>query len=366
MNTTTDNSNEIPRVLNPSVSIGLGTGGLGIATSARGWELNLIGDDRLIHVPTLVIETAGSSRGYSVPLGPGRGSASLYDDELIILPERTTGELAAMARRYPCMRRDAEQLEFLPSASTKEGAGGVKILAVNAAKAADPLILQALSKLLADARDRCRYGALCDSGTSVLQNDVLDAYVFGSGFGSSFAGMVIYFLLRLQYASKLLGLRLRAHVIMTGPTLVKSHDVVTAWANFGATAKELLLAQTDPSRIKMGLFSGATITPEPGSKLLDTFTVWGASTGRLVAGDRDEVSASIGMLLFYLTHSHLGGLSESAFTDPQKVVLDKSLGYRGLRRLGLARFAVDDSLNRELAFNAALCAISRMLNPSQN
>jgi hypothetical protein len=141
---------------------------------------------------------------------------------------------------------------------------------------------------------------------------------------------------------------------------------MTAWANFGATAKELLLAQTDPSRIKMGLFSGATITPEPGSKLLDTLTVWGASTGRLVAGDREEVSASIGMLLFYLTHSHLGGLSESAFCDPQKVVLDKSLGYRGLRRLGLARFAVDDSVNRELAFNAALYAISRMLNPSQN
>jgi hypothetical protein len=366
MKTITHNVNENARVWNPSVLIGGGTSGFSFATSNRLLETKQLGTDRLNHTPTLVIDTAESSRGFSLPLGPGRGSVCLEPDEMIILPERTTGELAEMASRYPCMRRDAEELALLPPASSKEGAGGHKIFSANTIKAVDHQIVQALSKLFADARDRCHYGELCDRGTPVVQSDVLDAYFFGSGYASTFAGTVIYLLLRAQYAAKLLGLRLRSHVIMTSPTVAKTHDLTTAWASFGATTMELLLAQTDRAKIKIGLFSGAVITPEPGLKLLDTFTVWGASTGHLVAGDRDEVSASIGMLLYFLSHSHLGSLSESAFCDPQKVVLDKSHGYRGLRRLGLARFAVEESENRELAFNAALQAISRMINPQQN
>jgi hypothetical protein len=365
MKTITHNANENARVWNPSVLIGGGTSGFSFATSNRLLETKQLGADRLNHTPTLVIDTAESSRGFSLPLGPGRGSVCLEPDEMIILPERT-GELAEMASRYPCMRRDAEELALLPPASSKEGAGGHKIFSANTIKAVDHQIVQALSKLFADARDRCHYGELCDRGTPVVQSDVLDAYFFGSGYASTFAGTVIYLLLRAQYAAKLLGLRLRSHVIMTSPTVAKTHDLTTAWASFGATTMELLLAQTDRAKIKIGLFSGAVITPDPGLKLLDTFTVWGASTGHLVAGDRDEVSASIGMLLYFLSHSHLGSLSESAFCDPQKVVLDKSHGYRGLRRLGLARFAVEESENRELAFNAALQAISRMINPQQN
>ena len=348
------------------MNIAVGTAGGYIATSNRRLECQQLGTDRLHHTPTLFIDTAESSRSITLPLGTGHGSVSLEPDEMIILPERTTGELAEMASRYPCMRRDAEELALLPPASSREGAGGIKMFSANTIKAVDHQVVQALTKLFADARDRCRYGELCDRGTPVIQTDVLDVYFFGSGYGSTFSGTIIYMLLRAQYAAKLLGLRLRSHVIMTSPTVAKTHDLMTAWASYGATAGELLLAQTDPAKIKMGLFSGVVITPEPGLKLLDTLTPWGASTGHLVAGDRDEVCASIGMLLYYFSHSHLGGLSEAAFCDPQKVVLDKSHGYRGIRRLGLARFAVEDSENRELAFNAALQAISRIINPQQN
>ncbi|MDX1952173.1 MAG: hypothetical protein SFY81_08300 [Verrucomicrobiota bacterium] len=325
-----------------------------------------MGNEPLTHIPTLVIDTAESSRNYSVTLGPTKGSVSLGDEEVIILHERTTQELAAMARRNPCTRRDAEKLDKIPPATSKEGAGGQKIFAVNVGKAEDPLIVQSLSNLFTTERNRCRYGALCDQGTSILASDVLDVNLFGSGFGSTAAGLLLYIISRIRYVAKLLGLKIRVHVILTSPSVAKTHDVVTAWGAFGATCKEVLVAMTDAARIEFGLFTGAKITHEPGSKLLDTFTIWGCSTGNLVAGDRDEVASSIGLLLFYMAHSQLGGLSESAFCDPQKTVLDTSLGYRGIRRLGLARFAIDRDLNREIAFNAAILAISRMLNRDNN
>ena len=97
MKTTAHNSRENARVWNPSVLIGLGTSGFSFATSNRRLESKQLGEDHLNHTPTLVIDTAESSRGFSLPLGPGRGSVSLDPDEMIILPERTTGELAAMA-----------------------------------------------------------------------------------------------------------------------------------------------------------------------------------------------------------------------------------------------------------------------------
>jgi len=366
MQTTQHNTNGAARLRTSGAVITLGTHGTHIATHVRKWEMNLLGNESLAYLPILAIETAESSRTYSATAGPSLPPVTLPDESVLILPERDARELARIARRFPGTRRYAAKLESLPNVTTKEGAGGHKILALAAGLAALPEIEQRLLKLLVEERDRCRFNARCEEGTHGPLSDVLDVYFAGAGYGSTFSGLVLLMVSLLLRTAGLLKLTVRVHVIITSPSVARTHDPVGAWSNFASTFRALLIAMEDPSCIVFHGLDGSEIRNESQKKLVHSLVPWGASTGTLVAGDRDEVANSIALTITYLAHSPLGGLSESAFTDPQKLILDHSFGFRGARRLGLARFALDPHLNRRVAVNAATRSISKLLNPETN
>jgi len=343
--------------------IGLGTQGLIINTHERKWVEQFLGGDALAYVNSLAIETADSSRNYSVSRGQGFPATSLPKENVIILKEHSTRELASNARRFSTTRRYAEKLDLLPDVTTLEGAGGHKILSMTAILAELPTVDQGIRKLMTAEMDRCRYNARCDEGSATSTAECLDIYLVGSLYGSTFAGSVVLIASRVHHVAKLLGIKVNVHVIATTPSVAQTHDPVSAWANFGATCKELMLAQDDASKIVFHDFCGNTISHPTRARLLESVVFWGSSTGQLVAGDREEVASSIGLLLFYLAHSKLGGLSSASFCDAQKTMLDRSLGFRGVGRVGIARFAINRDSNREVAFNSALKAVSRMINP---
>ena len=354
-----------PRFRAPAVHITLGTMGLMNATHEAKAEQKF-GIPIALRMPVLAIETAESALTYSAPLGPDLPSVSLPEESILILKDRTTQELAAMARRHSKTRRYAEKLEELPPTTTKDGAGGHRILSLTSFLADLPELDLRIPKLLAQERDRCRFGTQCDEGNSQSASDVMDVYIDGAGYGGTCSGAALLVASRVKHHARLLGLKVRIHLILVSASVAKTHDSITAWANFGVTCKAAMKAMEDASKIVFHTFAGTTITHESHSKLVDTLTLWGSSTGSLVAADREEVASSVGLLLFYLVHSSLGNVSEAAFCDAAKTVSDRSLGYRGIRRLGMARFAVDSELNRKVAFNAALLQVSEMINPSVN
>ena len=209
----------------------------------------------------------------------------------------------AVHKRYSSATcRYAEKLDLLPPVTTKEGAGGHKILALTAGLASLPEIEQRLLKLLVEERDRCRFSARCEDGALGPISDVLDVYIVGAGYGSTYAGLVLLIITLLLRSAALLKLTVRMHAIITSPSVARTHDPVGAWGNFAATFRELLIATENPEQIVFWTFTGAAIRNEGHTKLLNSLTPWGCSTGTLVAGDRDEVANSIALTLFFLSH----------------------------------------------------------------
>ncbi len=352
-----------PRFRAPAVHIALGTMGIMNATHAVKAEVKF-GIPIAARMPVLAVETAESARTYSAPGGPDFPSVSLPDESILILRDRSTHELAAMAQRHPRTRSYARKLSALPPTSTKEGAGGHRILSLTSFLAELPELDLRIPRLLIQERDRCRFGAQSDEGHSQSGSEEMAVYISGAGYGSTCSGAALLIASRVRHHAHLLGLKVRIHLLLVSASVAKTNDSITAWANLGITCKAAMKAMEDASKIVFHTFTGGTISHEPHSRLVDTLTLWGNSTGSLVASDREETAASVGLLVFYLVHSTLAGISEQAFCDSAKMVIDRSLGYRGFRRLGIARFAVDRELNRRVAFNAAVRQISQIINPS--
>jgi hypothetical protein len=348
-----------------AVLIDVGTLGHMIGTHKEKHE-EKCGIPRLSRMPVLSIETDEGSKTYSAPLGPGLPSVSLPEESILILTDRTTQELASMARRNPKTRKYADKIEAGPPTTTKSGAGGRRILSLAATLGDLHELDQRIVKLLTQERDRCQFSAQCDYGNEMSGSDVMDVYITGAGFGATCSGSALLIASRSRFHARLLGLKVRIHLILISPSVARTHDPINAWANFGVTCKAAFKSMEDASRIVFHTFSGATISHEAHSRLLDTFICWGSSTGNLVASDREEVASSVGLLLFFLAHSPLAAFSEAAFCDATKMIVDRDLGYRGMRRIGLVRFSIDRQQSNKVAINAAVRKISDMVNPPSN
>ena len=349
--------NDPPSDRNPGIALGIGTGGAAMVTQLQNHENTHVGDNSKMHSEKLVIDTAESTRNLTVPSLDGGSAVALRPDQILILPERRVSDLASMANRSPITRRYAEKLRCVPSYTTRDGAGGNRIVALLALLAALPQVEMALTKCLVAERDRRLFAYRSDQGVRYLTRHVIHVYLAGSGYGSTFSGTVQLIIMLLRRIARLLQLQLVIHVLPTSPSLAVTLDTDHAWGNYGAMMKELLLGQEDPAQIKFHTFTNESIALEPGERFFDSLSPWGRSTGNLTISDRMEAACNIGMLIHYLIHSPLASHSEATFVDLTRAAADRSMGLRIGRELGIARLGVDAPFNLRLGHNAALISI---------
>ena len=237
---TTDLKNS-PRFRAPAVHIALGTMGIMNATHAAKAEVKF-GIPLASRIPVLAIETAESARSYSAPVGTDLPSVSLPDEAILILRDRTTQDLAAMAQRLPKTRSYARKLGALPPTSTREGAGGHRILSLTSFLAELPELDLRIPRILTQERDRCRFAAQCDDGNAQSGSDEMAVYITGAGYGSTCSGAALLIASRVRHHSRLLGLKVRVHLVLVSASVAKTYDSSTAWANFGVTCRAAMKA----------------------------------------------------------------------------------------------------------------------------
>ena len=306
-------------------------------------------------------ETADAMRAMSVTLGPGHEPVTLPSEMFRIIPARTNQELAALALESKNTRRYGEKLQRVPDTSTAAGVGGQPIVGLMAYLADSPALDEQVRSCLLAQRERHLIMQQSERGKSLEVHSVSHQFIVGNAAGGTFNGSAIPIASRIKRWSKEFGLPVKIHLVSLLPSVAATHDRDLAARNCAAFLRTASLACEKPEKIRIHLFNGETITHEPGEPLFDSIIPWGVSSGKITLGNRQQAAADIALAIHALLETPLAQISEEQFRDGAKDLLDRRNGFRGFRRLGIARFHLDDTRNIYAATLAGMETITRQL-----
>lgn len=294
-------------------------------------------------------ETADAMRSTTITLGPGHEPVSLPPEMFRIIPARTTQELASLALESKSTRRYGEKALLIPDSSNAAGVGGQPINGLLACLSDFPTLDEHIRSAMLSQRERHLITQQSERGKSLEVHSVSHQYLPGNAAGGTFSGSAIVIASRIRHWSREFGLPVKIHLLPLLPSVATTHDRDLAARNCAAFLRTACLACEKPERIKIHLFSGETLVHEPGEALFDSIIPWGVSSGKITVGNRQQAAADIALAIHAMLETPLAQVSEEQFRDGAKDLLDRRNGLRVFRRLGIARFYVDDVRNNSAA-----------------
>ena len=306
-------------------------------------------------------ETADAMRATTVSLGPGHEPVTLPSEMFRIIPPRTNQELAALALESKNTRRYGEKLLRVPETSTAAGVGGQPIVGFMALLADFPALDERIRATLLAQRERHLVMQQSERGKSLEVHSVSHQFLVGNAAGGTFSGSAVAVASRIKHWSKVFGLPVKNHLIALLPSVATTHDRDLAARNCAAFLRTASLACEKPEKIRIHLFNGETINHEAGEPLFDSIIPWGVSSGKITLGNRQQAAADIALTIHALLETSLAQVSEEQFRDGAKDLLDRRNGFRGFRRLGLARFHLDHVRNNYAALLAGMETVTHQL-----
>ncbi len=304
-------------------------------------------------------ETADAVRAATVSLGPGHEPVTLPPEMFRIIPARTTQELASMALENKNTRRYGEKALTIPDSSSAAGVGGQPITGLLAYLGDAPAIDEHIRSCLLAQRERHLISQQSERGKSLEVHSVSHQFVVGNAAGGTFSGSAIPVASRIRHWSREFGLPVKVHCIALLPSVAATHDRDLAARNCAGFLRTAALACEKPQKIKIHLFNGETISHEPGEGLFDSVIPWSTSNGKITLGNRHQAAADIALAIHAMLETPLAQISEEQFRDGAKDLLDRRNGLRVFRRLGVARFHVDNARND---YAATLAGMETLVN----
>lgn len=310
-------------------------------------------------------ETADAMRATTVTLGPGHEPVTLPSEMFRIIPARTNQELAALALESKNTRRYGEKLLRVPEASTAAGVGGQPIVGLMAYLADSPSLDERVRACMLAQRDRHLISQQSERGKSLEVHSVSHQFLVGNTAGGTFNGSAIPIASRIKRWSKEFGLPVKIHLVSLLPSVAATHDRDLAARNCAAFLRTASLACERPEKIRIHLFNGETITHDAGEPLFDSIIPWGVSSGKITLGNRHQAAADIALAIHAMLETPLAQVSEEQFRDGAKDLFDRRNGFRGFRRLGIARFHLDHIRNNYAALLAGMETMTNQLLGSE-